>query len=254
MKKITKNRRITWIKDKKNMFAVTALVFFALLSCVIVMLISVTVRDHKTHRIQMYELKETMIKLEEAADKRMAGLEMSIQEKLTSQTELPRTELMYEVRSAIAAPPAPVSSSAPAVIFETGSQITAADERVQRVDEKYTGGVLARVERNTLDSLYSGSLLAEMEKEAEAFFQKGNYARAAAKYLTVASAQPDNAEIRFYYLYSLFLSNKLDRDNYARIKDGLYVLERGGFYHPRLREALDFIELEERGLVAEAPR
>jgi len=96
-------------------------------------------------------------------------------------------------------------------------------------------------------SLFMQSALIEMEREAVAFFQSGKYAQARDLFFTVATAQPENFEARFFHLYSLFLNNRMDRSNYPRIREGFLALERHGFIREEIRAVLEFIEREELG-------
>jgi hypothetical protein len=106
----------------------------------------------------------------------------------------------------------------------------------------------AELPKITLDSLYTQQAILEKEREAARLFGEKKYAMASAQYAEVAQAQPENMEARFYYLYSLFLNNKLDRGNYRQIKEGLDALERYGFYRVETREILEYIASEEDGL------
>jgi len=197
--------------------------------------------------------------------KRINELETAIQEQLKTQTEIlferisrfesliveqtaRQTELLLEAGRIIG------SSAAVAVIEQitagtnvTGRQITTTNESIQRINAVYAG-LLAEMEKRTLESLYSEVLLVDMEKDADALFAEGRYAQAGALYGAVAEARPENTDARFYFFYSMFLNNKMDRSNYPRIKEGLQSLERNGYHRMEIRDVLEFIELEERGL------
>jgi len=97
------------------------------------------------------------------------------------------------------------------------------------------------------DGLYTQEAILEMEQEAARLFNEGKYALASARYAAVAREQPENADARFYQLYSLFLNNKLDRENYRQIKEGLEALERYGYYRAETKEILEYIASEEDG-------
>ena len=104
-----------------------------------------------------------------------------------------------------------------------------------------------------LDSLFMQSVLIDIEQEATALFLAGRYAQASAHFLTVSNAQPENFEARFFYFYSLFRNNRMDRGNYPRIREGLLALERHGFIRAEIRTVLEFIEQEEwRDIIPEA--
>jgi len=128
----------------------------------------------------------------------------------------------------------------------TRNRINMTDMRIQRINTVYSN-LLTEMEKRTVDSLYSESLLIDMEKEAAIFFQEGNYIQAMAHYAAVAEAQRENNNARFYYLYSLFLNNKMDRNNYQTIKEGLLALETHGYLRREIKDVLDFINYEEAG-------
>lgn len=121
--------------------------------------------------------------------------------------------------------------------------------RIQRVNAVYEG-ILTEMQKKTLEAVYTENVLIDMENEAYDLFKKGKYALASDQYASLAKAQPENIEARFFNLYSLFLNNKLDRNNYSRIKEGMKALEKNGYIRVEIKEALDYIDLEENGLPA----
>jgi hypothetical protein len=189
-----------------------------------------------------------------ALNKRITALETSIQGQIIVLEESVhgQTKLLLEAGQAAGEfVAAAVIDEVTAGTAATGSRITRTNERIQQIDAVYAG-ILAELEKRTLDSLYTETGLKEKEMEAGILFREGKYPSAGALYAVVAEAQPENVEARFYFLYSLFLSNKLDRSNYQRIKDGLQALDRNGYHRAEIREVLEHIELEERGLESEA--
>jgi hypothetical protein len=135
----------------------------------------------------------------------------------------------------------------------TGSRITGTNNQIQRVDALYSE-LLAEQQKRTVDSIYTEASLIETEDEAARLFNEGNYAHAGSLYAMLAQSRPENFEARFYYLYSLFLTNKMDRGNYYQIKEGFTALERNGYQRPEMREALEYINVEETGLEAGSGR
>ncbi|MCL2410209.1 MAG: hypothetical protein FWC97_01065 [Treponema sp.] len=127
----------------------------------------------------------------------------------------------------------------------TSNRINLTDNRIQQINTIYAG-LLAEMERRTLDSLFSEVMIIDKEQEAAALFREGRFIQASEIYLIVSEANPDNFEARFFHLYSLFLSNRMNRSNYPRIVEGLEALERHGFHRREIREILEFIESEER--------
>jgi len=135
-----------------------------------------------------------------------------------------------------------------------GTEITGANaltgRNIQRLNAVYAG-ILSEMEKRTIESLYSEALLIDMEQEAALLFREEKYLQASVLYLTLSESQPENINARFFYLYSLFLSNKMDRGNYPKIKEGLTSLERGGYLRAEIHEVMRFMELEESGYIAE---
>ncbi|MCL2880324.1 MAG: hypothetical protein FWF29_08780 [Treponema sp.] len=121
------------------------------------------------------------------------------------------------------------------------------NNRIQALDAIYSG-LLAEQKKRTLDSIYTEAALAEIEQAADRLFRTGNYARASVEYEAVARQRPKNTDARFYSLYSLFLSNKLDRSKYRQITEGLETLQRNGYQRVEINEVLDFITLEKNAL------
>jgi len=136
----------------------------------------------------------------------------------------------------------------------TGGLFAASDARTRRFDSMYSN-LLTQLEKSSTESqpdrLYTQSVLIDLEKEAMALFNDGKYARSLLLYETISEVQPENAQARFYYLYSLFLNNKFDRTNYTLIKEGLQILERHGYLRAEITEVLEYIRLEESGFEAE---
>jgi hypothetical protein len=135
----------------------------------------------------------------------------------------------------------------------TGSRITGTNSRIQRIDVLYSE-LLAEQQKRTLDSLYTESVLIEKEQNAAIHFRNGDYAKSNTEYEIVSKEQPANYEARFYYLYTLFLINKMDRSNYSQIKEGFEALERNGYNRQEIRDVLIYIELEEKGFTPGVPQ
>ena len=186
-------------------------------------------------------------------NKKIAALEEVIYERLldfdsviTGQFDK-QTEMLLEAGQIIASI---VIDEIGAGAASTRNRINITDERIQRINAVYSN-LLEEMEKRTLDSLYMESVLVDMEQEARVLFGEGRFAQASGLYFTVANAQPENFEARFFHLYSLFLNNRMDRNNYPQVREGFLALERNGFIRSEIREVLEFIEFEERGLEAE---
>jgi len=159
----------------------------------------------------------------------------------------------YQNEFLVEATGALVSSASAIILYEIENANTDTMTRINRINNVYAS-LLAEMEKRTLDSIYSEVVLKDMEKEAQAHFSQGRFAQANALYSTIASSQPENKEAQFYYLYSMFLNNRMYRGNYRQIKEGLLALERGGFYRREVREIINFIESEEGITVSESAR
>ncbi|MDR2965820.1 MAG: hypothetical protein LBU88_08600 [Treponema sp.] len=119
------------------------------------------------------------------------------------------------------------------------------DNQIRRINTIYSR-ILAEQQKRTLDSMYSESGLIEIERNAARLFLEGKYADSSSQYLIVSNEQPENLNARFYYLYALFLNNKMDRGNYRQIREGFRLLERNGFYRTEMRSVLEHIDMEEK--------
>ena len=122
---------------------------------------------------------------------------------------------------------------------------------VRRLDATYME-LLDAQKRRTLESLYAEDILASERKEAEAAFRAGRYPTANRLYREIAAAHQDDQEARFFLYYSLFLINKMERDNYRIIADAMNLLEKQGYTRREITETLNFIA-EETGLGREKP-
>jgi hypothetical protein len=98
--------------------------------------------------------------------------------------------------------------------------------------------------RRTLESYYNEGTLVEERRAAATAFAEGRYVTANRLYAAIAAAHKDDQEAMFYQHYSLFLINKMDRDNYGQIQNAMSILERQGYMRRELAETLQFIAEE----------
>jgi hypothetical protein len=136
---------------------------------------------------------------------------------------------------------------ADALLADFMHTISGTNNRIQRINTVYAN-LLAEQKKKTLDSLYLETELADKAVEAANLFKAGDYIKANALYTLIAKEQPENTSMRFYQLYTLFLINKVDRENYPLIKHGFSILEKNGYTRPEIKAVLDFINLEESGV------
>jgi hypothetical protein len=105
-------------------------------------------------------------------------------------------------------------------------------------------------QRRTLEALYREDSLRTNRREAQAAFAAGRYVTANRLYGEIAQAHTTDLEARFYQYYSLFLINKMDRDQYLPVREAMMLLEQQGYSRRELRETLSFIA-EETGMNGE---
>ena len=114
---------------------------------------------------------------------------------------------------------------------------------IRRLDTTYQG-LLDAQKRRTLESFYNEDVLATERREAAVAFAAGRYVTASRIYGEIAAAHPEDHDARFFQYYALFLNNKMNRDNYRLIQDGMALLERQGYTRRELTETLNFINAE----------
>jgi len=205
------------MKWKKLLFLMSRYGFFIILIAILAFILLVMNRNNSLQ------------------NSRISALEETVQGMFVKQASflLEQTDVLLETKLGIAQ--------------ATDNQLDRNYQRIRNLDNVYSS-LLSEMEKKTLDSLYSEVVLVDMEMEARTLFQEGRYVQASIQYATIAEAQPENRQARFYYLYSLFLTNKLDRANYRLIKEGMQVLMRNGYNRAEMNYVLDFIESEEKGL------
>ena len=182
-------------------------------------------------------LQQRIKELEIIKQERLMDLEETVLEQFYKQTGLLLEA--WQIKAEL------ITEEIDAGTTATSNRINLTDNRIQQINTIYAG-LLAEMERRTLDSLFSEVMIIDKEQEAAALFREGRFIQASEIYLIVSEANPDNFEARFFHLYSLFLSNRMNRSNYPRIVEGLEALERHGFHRREIREILEFIESEER--------
>ena len=126
----------------------------------------------------------------------------------------------------------------------TQQSIRSLDTRVDTNHKDLLQELLEAQKRKTLESLYVEDVLAKEREEATEAFAKGRYLTAQKLYGEISTAHPEDQEARFYQYYSLFLSNKLNRDNYRNVREAMTLLERQGYTRSELTETLEYIAQE----------
>ncbi len=144
----------------------------------------------------------------------------------------------------------------------TGRRISDTNSRIQRLERIYTevleeqrdiqrkyADLLAEQKKKTLESLYSDVQITDRMTQGLELIKQEKYHQASELFSIVSTEQPWNNEARFYELYSLFLSNKYDRSQYRKIKEGFALLNRNGYNRSEMTEVLEIINTEEKGIV-----
>jgi len=212
------------MKNEKRLLLITHYGFFILLAGLLTAVIIIQERNFRNQQ------------------ERVAALEEAVREEFIRQTELLLEFTAQEIAQSTDETVRQITEGT----ASTKDRIQETNSRIHQIDAVYSG-LLAEQQKRTLDSLYTEGGLAEMERQAAALFREGKYSTASAQYAVIAQARPENSEARFFHLYSLFLSNRLDRGNYRQIREGLQTLERNGYHRPEIRDVLDFIEAEDGG-------
>jgi uncharacterized membrane-anchored protein YhcB (DUF1043 family) len=229
---------VNLVRNKKRLLLAVHYAFFILITGLLIAIIATQARNHW------------------AQQERMTSLEDTAKEQFAQQTELllENGRATVELKEALAVTDqelkevlAKLTEQVALGTRGTGEQTDRTDIWIQQIDKVYSR-LLAEQGKWTLDTLYTEAVLIEKEQVAARLFRAGNYAQAGAEYAIIGRAQPENTDARFFHLYSLFLGNKLDRDNYRQIKEGLQVLERNGYYRQEIREVLEYIAAEESSL------
>jgi len=216
--------------SKKFLFFMSRYGFFAILIFILLLTNIFIINNYSS-------LQQRIKELEIIKQERLMDLEETVLEQFYKQTGLLLEA--WQIKAEL------ITEEIDAGTTATSNRINLTDNRIQQINTIYAG-LLAEMERRTLDSLFSEVMIIDKEQEAAALFREGRFIQASEIYLIVSEANPDNFEARFFHLYSLFLSNRMNRSNYPRIVEGLEALERHGFHRREIREILEFIESEER--------
>jgi hypothetical protein len=129
----------------------------------------------------------------------------------------------------------------------TGWRIDGTDARIRETEKVYAS-ILEEQKKKTVESVYSDTELRAQYDNAANLFREQKYRQANEIFELVAKEQPENRDARFYQFYSLFLMNKMDRDQYKTVKEGFSLLEGTGYMRNEMKEVLSFIGAEEKGI------
>jgi hypothetical protein len=153
-------------------------------------------------------------------------------------------EQMRAIVEAISDESAALSVETAAGFTETLAEIRAGRDQSRRTERIYAA-LLDEQKKRTVESLYKGEELAIMAQNADALFRERKYKQANDIFAAISTAQPENRDVRFYELYSLFLNNRMDTNHYSRIRDGLLILRQAGYNRAEIGQVLDYIASEE---------
>jgi hypothetical protein len=140
-----------------------------------------------------------------------------------------------------------IPAGAEAGIAEALYEIRAGNERIRQTERVYAE-ILEEEKKKRIEDLYREDDYVEMGKRGAAYFREGKYLEAVELYGAIARGQRDNKEARFYELYSIFLNNRMERNEYGGIEEGLLMLREGGYNRTEIGEVLEYIRSEREGL------
>jgi uncharacterized protein (DUF927 family) len=128
-----------------------------------------------------------------------------------------------------------------------GEEVRAANYRIRQVNQVY-GDLLAEQKKRTLESVYDEGTVQDLKDEAWGLFEEGKYRQAHDLYRTIEGREPENLEVRFYRYYALFLTNRMDAEQYGAVKTAFSLLEKNGYTRKEMDDVVQFISLESGGM------
>lgn len=111
--------------------------------------------------------------------------------------------------------------------------------------------LLEEQQKKTVDISGKDSLVIELIANGNEFFSKENYMKAYDAYSKVLQHQPENNEIRFMKMCSLYYSNSMSSLNQNEILEDCELLKKNGFINEKLNTIEKSVRQEKDGLVDE---
>lgn len=102
--------------------------------------------------------------------------------------------------------------------------------------------------KKTLDTTSQDTAVAQIKKDAEAYFSQKNYAAAYREFVKVLSYQKDDMESRLKKMKSLYYKNRADSSKYTEILEDIRILKANGLMDSEATEIERIITAEREGL------
>lgn len=102
--------------------------------------------------------------------------------------------------------------------------------------------------KKTLDTTSQDTAVAQIKKDAEAYFSRKNYAAAYREFVKVLSYQKDDMDSRLKKMKSLYYRNRADSSKYTEILEDIRILKANGLMDGEATEIERTILAEREGL------
>lgn len=102
--------------------------------------------------------------------------------------------------------------------------------------------------KKTLDTTSQDTAVAQIKKDAEAYFSQKNYAAAYREFVKVLSYQKDDMDSRLKKMKSLYYRNRADSSKYTEILEDIRILKANGLMDSEATEIERIITAEREGL------
>ena len=102
--------------------------------------------------------------------------------------------------------------------------------------------------KKTLDTTSQDTAVAQIKKDAEAYFSQKNYAAAYREFVKVLSYQKDDMDSRLKKMKSLYYRNRADSSKYTEILEDIRILKANGLMDGEATEIERTILAEREGL------
>ncbi|MBP5359267.1 MAG: hypothetical protein J6Y69_08800 [Treponema sp.] len=102
--------------------------------------------------------------------------------------------------------------------------------------------------KKTLDTTSQDTAIAQIKKDAEAYFSQKNYAAAYREFVKVLSYQKDDMDSLLKKMKSLYYKNRADSSKYSEILEDIRILKANGHCDKEATEIERIILAEREGL------
>lgn len=111
--------------------------------------------------------------------------------------------------------------------------------------------LLDEQKKKTVDVSGKDSLVIELTEIGNKQYSEGKYLDAYENYCKVLLYQPENSEIRFKKMSSLYYSNSMNSTNQKEILDDCSTLKNNGYTNPKIEEIEKSVRQERDGIINE---